>query len=152
VETLNVREKVPAVSRCEEAFGSGWAVFAGRLNTEVWNSKLVRWLRERDELDSIPWKEILLLRVSKNQADLGWNQNQVVKPESLGRDDKNDEENPFAPLLPTKIVPVDKDKGQYTCAEVPFRISTWKESIVHLERTGNSKYATSFNPRVFFNL
>eukprot|EP01122_Echinamoeba_exundans_P016476 TRINITY_DN8358_c0_g1_i1.p1 TRINITY_DN8358_c0_g1~~TRINITY_DN8358_c0_g1_i1.p1 ORF type:complete len:221 (-),score=37.58 TRINITY_DN8358_c0_g1_i1:246-908(-) len=109
------------------------------MNADVWDSKLVRWLRNRDELDLIPWKEILLLRVSKNQADMGWNQNQVVKPEPLGRDDRHDEENPSLPLLPTKIFPVDKEKGKYTCQEVPFHISTWKDSIAHLKRHGKQR-------------
>lgn len=44
------------------------AIFAGRMRDEVWQSKLVQFMIEKDELDIIPWMEIIFLRIAADPS------------------------------------------------------------------------------------
>jgi hypothetical protein len=100
------------------AEGSAFAAqFAGRMKAEIWSSPLVQFLLKRDELDLLPWRECMLLRLPnyaqfKIQIQEEWASHSTHNwqlPEVISKTEKR-------PSKPRK-----------------FNFHTWKNHIFHFE-------------------
>jgi hypothetical protein len=91
---------------------SASAAFAGKMKDAVWKSPLVQWLVTRGELDLLPWREIMMFRVLRQQRSDSSQGILVTSPE---RDSTSRVTKIF---LPTK-------KGGEE-----FNLHTWKSKMM----------------------
>eukprot|EP01122_Echinamoeba_exundans_P002609 TRINITY_DN12565_c0_g1_i1.p1 TRINITY_DN12565_c0_g1~~TRINITY_DN12565_c0_g1_i1.p1 ORF type:complete len:294 (-),score=42.46 TRINITY_DN12565_c0_g1_i1:36-917(-) len=93
------------------------AGYAAKMKDAVWKSPLVQWLISRGELDLIPWREIMFLRVAKQQRGLS------CEADNFSTGAERDSTSPVMKiLLPSKN-------------RVEFNLHTWKDHIMWFENT-----------------
>eukprot|EP01122_Echinamoeba_exundans_P001471 TRINITY_DN11519_c0_g1_i1.p1 TRINITY_DN11519_c0_g1~~TRINITY_DN11519_c0_g1_i1.p1 ORF type:complete len:209 (+),score=22.82 TRINITY_DN11519_c0_g1_i1:363-989(+) len=106
-----------------------WYSISGKMRDNVWGSPLVRWLRGRNELDLLPWREFILLRV----CDLS--DNGYPKPSLPSDFDRLGMKSEFSSAGKILVLPTEpEDGGGVFCHRVvPFNFHTWKDNIPYFE-------------------
>lgn len=99
------------------------------MKLDVWNSPLVQWLVARNELNLIPWREVMVLRLYDNYEK--WKHAFKIEQEAF---DANAD-----PVLPVAQKRLHQTKSQRTSNSVflyekldpTFNLHTWKQKIMH---------------------
>lgn len=103
------------------------AVFMGQMKLSVWNSPLVRWLRDRDELQMLPWREVLFLSVCERQRK--YNEDDSDPPLAVLAD------VPLAPGTVVTHVPLPRVGYQKPAT---FNIAGWSRDMLQFCPSKNS--------------
>lgn len=98
--------------------------FAGKMKDTVWKSPLVSWLRSRDELDLIPWREVLLLRFYI--ASSRWQNKQVILPEWRAGDASRVWQLPL-------VIRMDPHERPHKI-DPEFNLHSWKDRLASFTR------------------